>query len=80
MVMWHAAMLQHIKVERLSCLDALQWLGALSTGIPRGALIVHPTRPHHGVEPRLKKRRPKSFPLIVKPRQALRQQLIQPEL
>jgi hypothetical protein len=32
------------------------------------------------VEPRVKKRRPKSFPFMVKPRQTLRQQLVQQEL
>jgi IS4 transposase len=31
MVMWHAAMLQHIGVERISFLDALRWVGAPST-------------------------------------------------
>jgi hypothetical protein len=66
-------------VERISFLDALRWLGAPSTGMPLGALIVNPVRPHR-VEPRVKKRRPKSFPLMIKPRQELRQQLVQQEL
>jgi hypothetical protein len=34
MVMWHAAILQHIGVERISVLDALRWLSAPSTGSP----------------------------------------------
>jgi hypothetical protein len=50
-----------------------------ATGIPLGTLIVNPIRPNR-VEPRVKKRRPKSFPFMVKPRQALRQQLVQQEL
>ena len=79
MVMCQSAMLQRIGVERISVLDALRWLGGPSTGIPLGALIVNPIRPHR-VEPRVKKRRPKSFPLMIKPRQALRQQLVQQEL
>jgi hypothetical protein len=79
MVMWHSAILQHIGVERISFLDALRWLSAPSTGIPLGALIVNPKRPHR-VEPRVKKRRPKSFPFMIKPRQTLRQQLVQQEL
>jgi hypothetical protein len=78
MVMWHSAMLQHIDVERISFLDALRWFSAPSTGIPLG-LIVNPIRPHR-VEPRVKKRRPKSFPFMIKPRQDLRQQLVQQEL
>jgi hypothetical protein len=34
MVMGHSAWLQHIGVERISCPDALRWLGAPGTGIP----------------------------------------------
>jgi hypothetical protein len=79
MVMCQSAMLQRIGVERISVLDALRWLGGPSTGIPLGALIVNPIRPHR-VEPRVKKRRPKSFPFMVKPRQELRQQMVQQEL
>jgi hypothetical protein len=79
MVMRQSATLQHTAVERISCLDALRWLGAPSTGIPLGALIVNPIRPHR-VEPRVKKRRPKSFPLMIKPRQELRQQLVEQKI
>jgi hypothetical protein len=79
MVRCQSARLQHLGVERISFLDALRWLGAPSTGMPLGALIVNPVRPHR-VEPRVKKRRPKSFPLMIKPRQELRQQLVQQEL
>jgi DDE family transposase len=76
LVMGQSARLQHIEVERISFLDALRWLSAPSTGLPLGALLVNPTRPHR-VEPRVKKRRPKPFPLMITPRPALRQQLIQ---
>jgi hypothetical protein len=75
LVMWRSATLQHIGVERIGFLDALRWLGAPSTGTPLEALIVNPTRPHR-VEPRVKKRRPKPFPLMSTPRQTLRQQLV----
>jgi hypothetical protein len=34
LVMWQSAALQHLSLERISFLDALQWLGAASTGIP----------------------------------------------
>jgi Transposase DDE domain len=76
MVMWHSAILQHIAVERISFRDALRWLGTPSTGMPLGGLLVNPMRPYR-VEPRVKKRRPKPFPLMLKPRQELRQQLLQ---
>ena len=75
LVMWPSAALQHVGVERISFLDALRWLSAPGTGIPLVALIVNPARPHR-VEPRVKKRRPKSFPFMIKSRQARRQQLI----
>ena len=79
LVMCQSATLQHLSIERISFIDALRWLGALGTEVPLGALIVNPIRSHR-VEPRVKKRRPKSVPLMMKPRQALRQQLVQQEL
>jgi hypothetical protein len=79
MVLWHSAILQHIAVERISFRDALRWLGTPSTGMPLIALIVNPARPYR-VEPRVKKRRPKSFPLMMNPRQELRRQLVQQTL
>jgi hypothetical protein len=79
MVMWHSAMLQHLSVERISFLDALRWLGAPHSGMPLRALIVNPIRPHR-VEPRVKKRRPKSFPLMITPRHVLRQPLVHQEV
>jgi hypothetical protein len=78
LVMCQSATLQHLSIERISFIDALRWLGALGTEVPLGALIVNPIRPQR-VEPRVKKRRPKSFPLMMKPRQALRQQLVRQE-
>src|SRR5262249_51224022 len=69
----------HPAVGRLTFLGALPGLGAPSTGIPLEALVVNPTRPYR-VEPRVKKRRPKPFPLMITPRQELRQQVVQQEL
>jgi hypothetical protein len=79
MVMLQSAILQHTAVERISFLDALRWFGAPSTGMPLVGLIVNPIRPNR-LEPRVKKRRPKSFPFMIRPRQELRQQLVQQEL
>jgi hypothetical protein len=75
MVMGHSAMLQHTTVERSSFLEALRWLSAPGTGRPFVALIVNPIRPHR-VEPRVRKRRPKSFPFMITPRQERRRQLV----
>jgi Transposase DDE domain len=79
LVMCQSAALQRIGVERISFVDALRWLGAPSTGGPLGALLVNPVRLHRA-EPRVKKRRPKSFPFMMKPRQELRRQLVQQPL
>jgi hypothetical protein len=79
MVMRPSATLQHPEVERLSFRAALRWLSAPSPGVPLMTLMVNPARPHR-VEPRVKKRRPKSVPFMITPRQALRQQLGQQEL
>jgi hypothetical protein len=77
LVMRPSAIPQEVDVERLSLLDALRWLGAPDTGVPLELLLVNPVRPHR-VEPRVKKRRPKAFPFMSKPRRLLRQALIQP--
>jgi hypothetical protein len=79
LVMGQSAGLQHMGVERISFLDALRWLSAPSAGIALGALLVNSIRPH-GVEPRVKNRRPKPFPLMIKPRHKLGQQLVRPAL
>jgi hypothetical protein len=48
----------------------------LSMSMPLSALLVNPARPQR-VEPRVKKRRPKAFPFMVKPRHELHRQLMQ---
>jgi hypothetical protein len=76
MVMRQSAACQHTAVERISFLDTLRWLGTPGTGTPLGALLVNPVRPYR-LEPRVKKRRPRSFPFMITPRQELRQQSVQ---
>jgi hypothetical protein len=78
LVMGHAARRHPIHVERISCLDALRWRRAPPTGRSLMALLVNPKRPHR-VAPRVKKRRPTSFPLMINPRQELRQPFVQQE-
>jgi Transposase DDE domain len=75
LVMCQSAALQGIGAERISVADALRWLGAPSTGVPLGALLVNPVRLHRA-EPRVKKRRPKSFPFMITPRQELRRPMV----
>jgi hypothetical protein len=76
LVLGQSAILQPLGVERISVVDALRWLGAPSTGGPLSALRTTPIRPHR-VAPRVKKRRPKSFPFMITPRPELRRQWVQ---
>jgi hypothetical protein len=79
MVMLQSATLRQTTAERLSFLDALRWLSAPSAGMPLTTLMVIPVRPHR-VEPRVKKGRLKSFPLMITLRRELRQQLLQQDI
>ncbi len=71
--MVESARLQGVAPERISLVDTLRWLigdGAEDESILR----VNPAR-RGRVEPRVRKRRPKQYPLMKKPRSALRNQL-----
>ena len=54
LVILQSAHHQQVEVERISFLDALQWLGAPNSGVPLEGLYINPSRPHR-VEPRVKK-------------------------
>ena len=73
-VMLEAARRQEVSVSRVSFVDALKWMRHARPGEPLPALVVNPRRPGR-VEPRCRKRRPKKYPLMNKPRDALRQLL-----
>lgn len=74
-VMRAAARRQGVPCERISFVDALRWLKEARAGDELPRLKVVPKRPGRA-EPRVRKRRPKSFPLMTKPRQVLRQALL----
>jgi hypothetical protein len=74
-VMMEAAKRQNVAVERISFIDALRWLMQAKPGDELPKLVVNPDRPDR-VEPRVKKRRPKQFPLMTKPRAELRNDLM----
>ena len=74
-VMRQAAQQQGVPVERISFIDAWRWLSEARPGDPLPALNVVPERSER-VEPRVRKRRPKNYPLMRKPRAELRQALI----
>jgi DDE family transposase len=75
-VMLEAAKRQGVALERISFVDALRWLSTARPGEPLPPLVVNPHRPDR-VEPRAVKRRPKPYPLLMKPRREARHALIQ---
>ncbi len=74
LVMGQAARRQQVSIDRISFIDALRWLTSAQDDEPLPALIVNPHRPYR-YEPRVRKRRPKQYPLMTKPRQELRNSL-----
>ena len=74
-VMQHAARRQEVEVERISFVDALRWLCSAEPDDPLPELIVNPERPDR-IEPRVRKRRPKEYPLMQKPRGEVRKELL----
>jgi Transposase DDE domain len=75
LVMDQAARRQRVCIERISFLDALRWLTSAQDDELLPALVVNPHRPYR-YEPRGRKRRPKPYPLMTTPRQALRKSLV----
>jgi Transposase DDE domain len=74
LVMLEAASRQGVALERISFVDALRWLRTAKPGTPLPELVVNPHRPHR-FEPRVVKRRPKSYRYMTKPRGELRKRL-----
>ena len=74
-VMMEAARRQGVDVERISFVDALRWLAGARPGDELPGLVVNPDRPGR-YEPRVRKRRPKQFSLMRKPRSVLRKGLL----
>jgi len=75
-VMAQAGRRQRVEPDRISFVDALRWLryAEPEDALPR--LKVNPDRPGR-VEPRARKRRPKQYDLLNKPREELRRKLLQ---
>ena len=73
-VMMQAAERQDVPINRISFIDALRWLKSARSGDDLTELVVLPDRPNR-YEPRVRKRRPKQYKLMKKPRKQLRQEL-----
>jgi hypothetical protein len=74
-VMAEAARRQEVEANRISFVDALRWLREARPGEAVPRLRVNAERAGR-YEPRVKKRRPKSYRLMRKPRAALREALL----
>ena len=72
--MLQAAKQQGVPVNRISFIDAMRWLDAAQFGDELSRLVVLPDRPNR-YEPRVKKRRPKQYKLMNKPRKQLKEEL-----
>jgi hypothetical protein len=74
-VMCVAARRQAVTPDRISFIDAWRWLRHARPGDALPELIVNPLRPGRN-EPRVRKRRPKKFPVMKRPRDVLRKALL----
>jgi Transposase DDE domain len=74
-VMMQAALLQEVKVQRISFVDALRWLCSAEPGEPMPELVVNPARPGR-LEPRVIKNRESPYTKMTKPRNVLRRKLV----
>ncbi len=72
--MREAAHRQKVPVQRISFVDAARWLVQAMDGHVPLKLRVNPHRPNR-VEPRARKRRPKEYDLLNKPRAILQKNL-----
>jgi len=70
-VMLEASRRQEVAVSRISFADALKWMRHARKGEEMPELVVVAYRPNR-IEPRCKKRRPKEYDLMSKPRSVLR--------
>ena len=73
-VMAESARVQSVAEDRVGFVDALRWLIGPGTGGDWSRIAINPRRPDR-VEPRVRKRRPKQFPLMKEPRSVLRNRL-----
>jgi hypothetical protein len=74
-VMEEAGRRQGVEANRVSFVDALRWLQEARPGEGLPELVVNPDRPGR-VQPRVRKRRPKQYPVMKRPRAELRKALM----
>jgi len=79
LVMLQSASSQNVAPSQISFIDAQRRLRHALTGVPLRKLLLLPERPNRS-EPRVRKRRPKQYPVMSKPRPQLKQELIGQQL
>jgi Transposase DDE domain len=75
LVMLAAAQAQSVPLAQISFVDALRWLAQACHHEPDLELQINSARPNR-IEPRVRKRRPKEYPLMKHPRCQLRERLL----
>lgn len=78
-LMGEAARRQGVDVARISFIDAMRWLLEADAGDELPRFKVNPDR-RGRAEPRVRKRRPKAYPLMTRPRSVLRKKLVGQEV
>jgi hypothetical protein len=73
-VMLGAAGRQDVDIRQVSFIDAWRWLQSASAEDELPVLVVNAERPGR-YEPRVRKRRPKPYPLMTKPRKQMKKEL-----
>jgi hypothetical protein len=73
-IMLQASKRQQASLDRISFVDTLKWMRHARLGDTLPDLIINPRRPHR-IEPRCKKRRPKQYDLMTRPRRELQRLL-----
>ena len=71
-----AAKVRGVAADRVSVTDAVRWLVGVEGDADLSVILTVPKRKGR-VEPRVKKRRPKQYDLMTKPRRELRKQLLE---
>jgi hypothetical protein len=69
-----SAQVQGVAPDRVSVMDTVRWLVGAEGDQDLSVILINPSRKGR-VEPRVRKRRPKQYPLMKEPRAVLRKQL-----
>jgi hypothetical protein len=73
--MMESARVQGVEPDRISLIDAIRWMTDPASEGDEPILVIKPSRPGR-FEPRVRKRRPKQYPLMTKPRKEYRKDLL----